>query len=571
VTKGKEIMNETVWILNPVSEKARNLSVTVDIPLEAAQILVNRGIDQTEQVHQFLYGTMSDLHDPFLMNGMREAVQRIHKAIYHQENILIFGDYDVDGILSVVMLSKALASLGGKVDFFIPDRLKEGYGLKKKYIDLAEQRNAGVVISVDCGVKAVAFVEKAREKGIDVIITDHHQPGASLPRAVAVLNPAIPNSAYPFKNLAGVGVVFKLIQALFNGDPKSSQLPHYLKLVSIGTVADIAELKNENRIFVKFGLKGLENVKNIGLKKLMDSCGIKHRNVSVGDVGFRIGPRINAAGRMGMTDLAVRLFFADSSHEVEDITRELERLNSRRQRVEEKVFNQAKSLVEQKALDNRYKLLILGCEEWHRGVIGIVASKIKDLFYRPVILFAYKDGKAFGSGRSIRDFSLINCLDENKDLFQNYGGHTMAVGCELAQREMANFKNQINTYVHSRITEEQLKRKIRIDARIDFEDINRAILDILSLLSPFGLGNPKPVFLTEKAEIIAPPKKIQGRHSKFLVQKNGKIFESIGWRKGEWADKLWAGDRIDLVYSLMTSEYLGEEKVTLSLEDIKKA
>lgn len=564
-------MNETVWILNPVSEKAKNLSVTVDIPLEAAQILVNRGIDQTEQVHQFLYGTMSDLHDPFLMNGMREAVQRIHKAISHQENILIFGDYDVDGILSVVMLSKALASLGGKVDFFIPDRLKEGYGLKKKYIDMAEQRNAGVVISVDCGVKAVAFVEKAREKGIDVIITDHHQPGASLPRAVAVLNPAIPNSGYPFKNLAGVGVVFKLIQALFNGDPKSSQLPHYLKLVSIGTVADIAELKNENRIFVKFGLKGLENVKNIGLKKLMDSCGIKHRNVSVGDVGFRIGPRINAAGRMGMTDLAVRLFFADSSHEVEDITRELERLNSRRQRVEEKVFNQAKNLVEQKALDNRYKLLILGCEEWHRGVIGIVASKIKDLFYRPVILFAYKDGKAFGSGRSIRDFSLINCLDENKDLFHNYGGHTMAVGCELAQREMANFKNQINTYVHSRITEEQLKRKIRIDARIDFEDINRAILDILSLLSPFGLGNPKPVFLTEKAEIIAPPKKIQGRHSKFLVQKNGKIFESIGWRKGEWADKLWAGDRIDLVYSLMTSEYLGEEKVTLSLEDIKKA
>ena len=564
-------MNETVWILNPVSEKARNLSSTMDIPIDAAQILVNRGLDQTEQVHQFLYGTMSDLHDPFLMNGMREAVQRIQKAISHKENILIFGDYDVDGILSVVMLSKALASLGGKVDFFIPERLKEGYGLKEKYIDLAEQRNASVVISVDCGVKAVAFVEKAREKGIDVIITDHHQPGTSLPRAVAILNPAIPDSGYPFKNLAGVGVVFKLIQALFNGDPKSSQLPHYLKLVSIGTVADLAELKNENRIFVKFGLKGLVDVKNIGLKKLMDSCGIKQRSVSVGDVGFRIGPRINAAGRMGMTDLAVRLFFADSSHEVEDITLELERLNSRRQRVEEKVFSQAKSLVEQRALDNRYKLLILGCEEWHRGVIGIVASKIKDIFYRPVILFAYEDGKAFGSGRSIRDFSLIDCLEENKDLFHNYGGHTMAVGCELAQREMANFKNQINTYVYSRITEEQLKRKIRIDARIDFEDINRAILDILSLLSPFGLGNPKPVFLTEKAEIIAPPKKIQGRHSKFLVQKNGKIFESIGWRKGGWADKLWTGDRVDLVYSLMTSEYLGEEKVTLSLEDIKKA
>ena len=564
-------MNETVWILNPISEKARSLSAAVDIPLEAAQILVNRGIDQAEQVHRFLYGTMRDLHDPFLMNGMREAVLRIQKAISQREKILIFGDYDVDGILSVVTLTKALASLGGTVDFFIPDRLKEGYGLKEKYIDLAEQRNAGVVISVDCGIKAVAFVEKAKQKGIDVIITDHHQPGASLPRAVAVLNPAIPKSGYPFKRLAGVGVVFKLIQALLDGDPKSSQLPHYLKLVSIGTVADIAELRDENRIFVKYGLKGLEDVKNIGLKKLMDSCGIKQRSVSVGDVGFRIGPRINAAGRMGMTDLAVRLFFADSSQEVDDITRELERLNSRRQRVEEKVFKQAKNLVEQRSLDNRYKILILGCEKWHRGVIGIVASKIKDLFYRPVILFAYENGKAFGSGRSIRDFSLIECLDENKDLFHNYGGHTMAVGCELAYKDMANFKDHINAYVHSRITGEQLKRKISIDARIDFEDINRAVLDILSLLSPFGLGNPKPVFLTEEAEIIAPPTKIQGKHCKFLVKKNGKIFESIGWGKGGWADELWPGDRIDMVYSLMSSEYLGEEKVTLSLEDLKKA
>lgn len=565
------MMNETVWILNPISEKARNLSAAVDIPIETAQILVNRGIDHAGQVHSFLYGTMSDLHDPFLMNGMKDAVRRIKKAISNHEKILIFGDYDVDGILSVVILSKALESLGGKVDFFIPDRLKEGYGLKEKYIDLVEQRNARVVISVDCGVKALAFVEKAGQRGIDVIITDHHLPGTSLPKALAILNPAIPGSGYPFKKLAGVGVVFKLIQALFEGESQSSQLPHYLKLVSMGTVADIAELKDENRIFVKLGLKGLEDVKNIGLQKLMDSCGIKGRSVSVGDVGFRIGPRINAAGRMGMTDLAVHLFFSDSPQEIEDITLQLDRLNMQRQKIEEKVFNQAKDLVEQRALDKRYKLLVLGCEEWHRGVIGIVASKIKDVFYRPVILFAYEDGKAFGSGRSIRDFSLIDCLDKNKDHFNNYGGHTMAVGCELAHKEMANFKVHINTYAQTRITNEQLKRKINIDARVDFTDINLAILEILSLLSPFGMGNPKPVFLTEKAEIIAPPKKIQGRHSKFLVQKNGKIFESIAWRKGEWADELNAGDRVDLVYSLMTSEYLGEERVTLSLEDIKMA
>lgn len=570
-TKGNEVMSETVWVLSPISEKAKRLSATTDIPVETAQILVNRGIDQAEHVHRFLHGTMNDLHDPFLMSGMRDAVQRIQKAISAGEKILIFGDYDVDGILSVVILSKALESLGAKVDFFIPDRLKEGYGLKEKYIDIVEKRNASVVISVDCGVKAVTFVDKARQKGIDVIITDHHQPGPSLPRAHAVLNPALPDSGYPFKNLAGVGVVFKLVQALFDDESLSSQLPHYLKLVSIGTVADIAELKDENRIIVKFGLKGLEDVKNIGLRRLMESCGIKGRTVSVGDVGFRIGPRINAAGRLGMTDIAVRLFVTDSSREVEDITKQLDRLNSHRQRIEEKVFNQAKTLVERRSLTERYKLLILGCEEWHRGVIGIVASKIKDVFYRPVIMFSYEKGKAFGSGRSIRDFSLIDCLDDNKDFFHNYGGHTMAVGCELARGDMANFKGLINAYVQSRITEEHLKRKIRIDARVDFVDINRIFHDILSSLSPFGLGNPKPLFLTEKAEIIAPPKKIQGKHCKFLVRQNGKIFESIGWQKGAWADMIDTGDRVDMVYSLMTSDYLGEKKVILSLEDIKRA
>jgi single-stranded-DNA-specific exonuclease len=246
-------------------------------------------------------------------------------------------------------------------------------------------------------------------------------------------------------------------------------------------------------------------------------------------------------------------------------------LNAQRQKIEQKVYDQAKGIVEKRALDKRYRLLILGCEEWHRGVIGIVASKIKDAFHRPVILFAYEDGKAFGSGRSIRDFSLIDCLEENRDHFHNYGGHTMAVGCELAHKEMANFKTHVNAYALGQITDELLKRKIKVDAKLDFADINGELLQILSLLSPFGLGNPKPVFLTEKVEIVAPPKKIQGKHSKFLVQQNGKMFESIAWRQGEWADELNTGDRIDLVYSLMTSEYLGEERVTLSLEDIKRA
>ncbi len=563
--------SETVWLLRPASEKVQSLSSELDLPIEAAQILVNRGIDEPTKAHNFLYGGLNDLHDPYLMRGMKEAVQRIRRAVYGQEKILIFGDYDVDGILSVVALTKALRSLGAEVDFFIPNRLEEGYGLREKYVDLALSKKASVIISVDCGIKAVAFVEKAKEKGLDVIVTDHHQPGPKLPNALAILNPALPDSTYPYKYLAGVGVVFKLIQALLDVESKSSQLPHYLKLVSIGTVADIVELKDENRIFVKFGLRGLEDVTNIGLKSLMDICGIHKRRISVGDLGFRIGPRINAAGRLGMTDLAVNLFFSDSTEDVKDITRSLDKLNSRRQRIEEKVFNQAKDRVKRRSLDTRYKLLLLGCEEWHRGVIGIVASKIKDEFYRPVILFSYKEGKAYGSGRSIREFPLIDCLEMNKELFLNYGGHTMAVGCELDRENMQNFRSRMNAFVSSRITPEHLKRKIYIDAKVDFADINLALLDKLSLLSPFGMGNPKPLFLTEEVEIVTNPKKIQGKHSKFLFKKDGRIFESIGWGKGKWADEMEMGDRLNIVYSLQISEYLGEERLTLFLEDTKRS
>ncbi len=562
-------MSHTIWILDQVSERAKRLSLDFGVPVEIAQILINRGIDRADEAHRFLHGTLSDLYDPFLMDGMREAVNRIRKAIAQKERILIFGDYDVDGILSVVSLSKALQSLGGNVDFFIPDRLKEGYGLKEKYIDLVIQRQANLVISVDCGIKALAFVDRAKQRGVDTIITDHHQPGPTLPEALAVLNPSLPGSGYPYKHLAGIGVVFKLIQALFGVESKLSLLPHYLKLVSMGTIADIVELKDENRIFVKFGLKGLEDVANIGLKSLMETCGISGRTVSVGDVGFRIGPRINAAGRMGVTDLAVRLFFSDSPQEAEEIVRRLDKLNSKRQRVEEKVFNQAKDRVTRRFLDKRYKLLLLGCEEWHRGVIGIVASKIKEVYYRPVILFAYEDGKAYGSGRSIQEFSLIDCLDKHKKLFLNYGGHTMAVGCELVHENMKPFKEAINAFVDSRITENHLKRKLHIDAKLNFGDIDFSLLEILSLLSPFGLGNPRPLFLTERAEVAGQPRKIQGKHSRFLVKKDGRVFEALGWRRGEWADQVKTGDRIDLVYTLQMSEYLGEEKLNLSLEDMR--
>jgi single-stranded-DNA-specific exonuclease len=301
----------------------------------------------------------------------------------------------------------------------------------------------------------------------------------------------------------------------------------------------------------------------------MESCGLSGRRVSAGDIGFRIGPRINAAGRMGMTDLAVKLFFTDSLPESVELVNHLDKLNSKRQKTQQKIYKQALRKIRERTLDERYKFLILGCEEWHRGVIGIIASKLKDFFHRPVLIFVYEDGKAYGSGRSINEFPLIACLDECKDLFLNYGGHSMAVGCVIAQENLIPFKKAANAYASSRITDEHLKRKIYIDSKIDFSDISSGFIENFYLLSPFGAGNPKPIFMTEKAEVVREPQKIKGKHAKLLVRQKGRIFEALGWDRGELVQSIRKGDKIDLAYSFQFSQYMGEEKLSLSLEDIK--
>ncbi len=564
-------MKEAIWTYPTNNELAKTLSGEMEIPIEIALILVNRNITTRDKAQSFLYGTLDNLHDPFLLSGMRAAVDRLRNACLQGEKIVIFGDYDVDGVLSVVILTRALLAFGGDVEYFIPNRLSQGYGIKESYLDIVLEKKAQVVVSVDCGIKAIEFVERAKTHGVDVIITDHHLPGAALPQALAVLNPVIQNANYPDKNLAGIGVVFKLIQALFEEDGRAELLPHYLKLVSIGTVADVAALRGENRLFVKFGLKGLENVSNPGLQKLLDICQLSGKKVSVGDVGFRIGPRINAAGRMGKADLAVRLFFSEDLEECRDLVRNLDQLNSKRRNVEEKIFSQALKMIKNRSLDKKYKLFVMGCENWHRGVIGIVASKLKERFHRPVLLFAIDNGKALGSGRSIKEFSLIDCLYANKRFCLNHGGHTLAVGCELLVENMDAFRSEVTAYAESKISDEDLMRKINIDAHIQFDQIDSGFLDYLSLLSPFGVGNPKPVFMTKKAEVILEPKKMQGKHSKFLLKHTGRVFEVLGWGMGDLADTICKGESVDIAYSIQTSVYLGEERLNLSLEDMKKS
>jgi len=562
-------MNSSLWMLQPALPEAATLAAELGIPVPIAQVMVNRKILTAEAARAFLYGNLDGLHDPYLMKDMVKAVERIRQAIARGEKILIFGDYDVDGVLSVVMLFKALTSLGAAVEYFIPERLTDGYGIKEHHVEIPVRRGTGLVISVDCGIKALEFTAQAKEKGVDVIITDHHRPGETLPAAAAILNPVLEDSGYPDRDLAGVGVTFKLIQALLEKSGKAAGLPHYMKLVCIGTVADVAALKGENRLFVKYGLKGLGNVTNTGLKSLIDACGLGKRRISEGDLGFRIGPRINAAGRMGMTDLAVRLFFCDSIEESLSLVQQLEELNSKRQKTEEKIFQAAKEKIEEGSLDQKYKCIVLGSEEWHRGVIGIVASKLKDYFHRPVLLFAYENGKACGSGRSISDVPLIELLDECKHLFLSYGGHRLAVGCTLPVDRMEAFKETLNTLAATRIGDEALKRKIRIDSPLSFSDIDSGFLGYFSLLVPFGVGNPKPLFVTEGVEILSAPQILQRKHLKFLARQNGRVFEVMGWDKADWSHLLRRGGRVDLAYSILVSEYLGEPRTSLSIEDLK--
>ncbi len=562
-------MDEVRWEIPEIGEPARTMASEFRIPLPLAQALVNRKLSDAAAAHKFLHGTAADTFDPFLFKDMEAAVLRLERAIAGREKILIFGDYDVDGVLSTVMLHKALTALGGEVDYFIPERLKDGYGIKEEHLDVVLARGARLVISVDCGIRAGAFAAKARAAGIDFIITDHHRPDTTLPDALAILDPVVDGSGYPERGMAGVGVTFKLIQALLERGGRSKDLRHYLKLVAIGTISDIAPLLGENRLFVRQGLKELESPSGPGLTSLLDVCGLAGKRVTEGDVGFRIGPRLNAAGRMGRTELAVRLFFSDSVEETREIARHLDELNVKRQQTEEAIFRQAEEKVRSRGLDGRYRILILGSEDWHRGVVGIVASRLKEAFHRPVILFSYEDGKAFGSGRSIAEYSLIDCLETCRGHVLAFGGHTYAIGCTLRREDLPAFKKAANADAEARITDDLLRRRLRIDAEVAFRDIDRTFLGVHSLFAPFGVGNPRPVLATRGVEIAAGPQVLKGKHLKMWLRQEEKTFEAVAWDRADWAPRLAKGGLVDIAYTFLFSSFNGESRLQLSLEGIR--
>lgn len=559
------------WIISDIPEVPELLSQNLGITLPIARILANRGLRDSREAELFLWGSWQDGPSPFLFKDMELCLNRIERAIENREKILIFGDYDADGILALVMLYQALSYLGACVDYYVPDRHKEGYGIKANHLSVVQQKGAKVVITVDCGIKANEFVFLAREAKIDVIITDHHQPGEKKPEALAILNPHLPDSGYPFRHLTAVGVAFKLIQALLQKRNKESLIPYYTKLVAIGTITDIAPLIGENRLLVRHGLKTLGEVRNHGLKQLLEVSGLHGERLTEWDVGFRIGPRINAAGRMASADLAVRLFLTKSQDEALSLSQKLNQLNSLRQQAEEKILDQVLAKINSRQWPIKYRIFITGCEEWSRGIIGIVATRLKEQFNRPVILFAYENERAYGSGRSINSFSLIEALGQCEDLFEDFGGHHHAAGCVLRRESLVELKNRLNIIAASWLTEEDLRLKIVIDSPLRFNEISGSFLQSYLLLPPFGPGNPRPQFLFLGVKLVSKPQILANNLNKLKLEQDGRVFEALGSFPAEAAAFLCEGVRMDIVASLQLTRFFGEESFILSIEDWAKS
>ncbi len=558
------------WLFPPVdSEAVARLSRELNISPLVALLLVRRGIEKPEAAHHFLHPSLSHLHDPFLMVDMRVAVERLRRAIERQEKILIYGDYDVDGTMAVVVLLAALRALGASVEPYIPHRLTEGYGMRVSVIERAAAEGAGVVLSVDTGIREHDVIARARELGVDCIVTDHHVPESRLPPAHAILNPQRADCGYPDKNLSGVGVALKLAQALLGSKLRDRLLQSYLKIVAIGTVADVVPLAGENRIIAYFGLAGLRQPMQPGLEALLASAGLEGRTIRAGDVAFRIAPRLNAAGRMENAWDVIELLTTPDASKARTIAGQLERLNHERQRVEDEILHEIASFVEQhpeKA--ERYSLVFSG-DGWHRGVIGIVAQRLVNRYHRPTLVIGIEDGLGQGSGRSIPNFHLLDALTaahnpSNKDgLFERYGGHAQAAGFTLPADRIEELETRFEKHARAVLGPEDLEPILRLDAELDLAQVDWGLYEEVRRLEPYGVGNPTPLFAARGLRLALPPRILQGKHLKLKVAQGSKAFDALGWGRADHGPTLAPGQQLDLAFTL--DENVFQEVGTLQL------
>ena len=535
-----------------------------------ARLLVLRGLGAPEAAERFLKPSLDHLHDPFLMTDMRAAVERLTRAIAQQEKILIYGDYDVDGTMAVVVLRTALRSLGGCVDEHIPHRLEEGYGMQTTVVERAAAEGYRVVLSVDTGIREHAVLARAKELGLDCIVTDHHLPGDELPPACAILNPRRKDCTYPEKALAGVGVALKLAQAVMGSRLTTRQLESYLKVACLGTIADVVPLVGENRVIARFGLQCFGEPSQAGLTALLEVSDLTGKPVTTGDVGFRLAPRINAAGRMQDAREVIELFTTTDRARAREIAEDLNDLNYSRQKAEEEILREVLAEVEKNpGRVNRHSLVFAG-EGWHRGVIGIVAQRIVERFYRPTLVLGIQDGKAVGSGRSIRGFHLLDALTSAADLFDRFGGHAQAAGFALPASSVPDLEIKFEEYARKNLSSADLEPLLRIDAEVSLDELDWKVFDDLRRLEPCGAGNPTPVFAARGVTIEAAPRIMKEKHLKLRVRQGASSFDALGWQMAALGPKLPAGARVDLAFTLEANSFRGETNLQLVLKDVQR-
>jgi len=561
-------MNKKWEIYQTNEEKVEKLQEKYKLNRLLSTLLTNRGITEEAEITKFLNPKRSDFYDPFGMPDMEKAAERILKAIKDKEQIIIYGDYDVDGITSITVLKSFLEERGIQVNVYIPNRLNEGYGLNKTAMEEIAKQGNKLMITVDCGITAVDEVEYAKTFDIETIVTDHHEPAEELPKAIAVVDAKRKDNKYECRNLAGVGVVFKLIQALsikLGLDPK--EYLKYLDIVCVGTISDIVPLTDENRVIVKLGLKLVEQTKNLGLKEILQSCGYSKINSTT--ISFGVAPRINACGRMGHQEEALNLLLSKEENEVKELTQKINEYNKTRQEIEKNIYNEAVEQIEKEGLDTQNTIVVSG-KGWHHGVIGIVSSKITELYFKPSILLCEEDGECKGSGRSIPGFDLHEALMECNDTIDKFGGHAMAVGINIKKEKVEEFKEEFE-----KIAKEKEVDKIipilNLDAEIKLDDVNKEMVDSLKELEPFGEANKMPIFAFRNLKIDSIRSLSEGKHLRLSVKDNKNIINAIGFNMGALADTYRIGDRVDIAGNLEINSFNGVDSIQINIKDIMKS
>ena len=559
------------WLLKEFDKnRVVEMSKTFRISPLTAIILYNRNIRDDETIESFLTRNLGVMHDPFLMKDMHKAAERIKAAKRNNEKITIYGDYDVDGITSIAILYKYLAENHIDVDYYVPDRMQEGYGVNRDALDKIKAKGSNLIITVDTGITAVEECQYAKTIGLDVIITDHHECKEQIPDAYAAIDPKRKDCSYPFKNLAGVGVVFKLIQALSVGVPLNKLMDKYADLMCLGTVADISPLIDENRVIVTEGLKRYRHTKNIGLKALID-VSTKGKEITTSTIGYTIAPRINASGRLGCASTSVELFLTDDEEKAKELADSLCHENQLRQQTEQKMFKEALEYLEEHPEVKEDKIIIIPHENWHHGIVGIVSSKITEKFYKPSILFAIDGDEAKGSGRSVTGFNLFGALEYSSDLLEKFGGHELAAGLTIKTDNIEAFREKINEFAKDNMDDEILTPTISLDAAIKVNYITLDTVHDINKLQPFGVNNPTPTFAVRNIKIHRISVMSEGRHLRMTLFKDGKYLDSVGFGMGEFYSYLNEGDYIDVAFALDINDYKGFQNVQLILKDIKEA